>query len=419
MSGQWKPRKRARVLPGRGAGWLNVLQQIARHNSLAQQRRSQASSSTRVSGAGRGGSQTTTGTSRSTARAARGRRGGSGTITRRRKYTKDAGNTADYSKVTSNYGKAQPYVKKQLSIVNSNTEKTVWVFRAINKAWGQLGFHSLNCNQPGGVLTSLFAPLHIYDLTCVPNANGTTATAQTVGYHLGFTNETTTASALWTPLTNNVTGSTQWIAMTSPNPNPERMEGGQSYLDWVNVKLLLYAQTQFPTKVKIDLVQFTRDTLVPSPDAGTSTVEADAFWQSLTHPYMWNPIHPVNGNYKKYLKVLKTVVVEMDARESDENAPTRYKEVNMFLKLGRKLNYRWLENDLASFTGVNSNPAGTIEAQINTAANQSRVHPRRRLFLMIRSVSPLLFPNGVASAANTVTYDISMTKKHLNLAPNF
>jgi len=417
MSGAWKPRKRVRQNPASQAS--TVLAQLASMGIRNSQRSSRASSGTRVSGAGRGGSQTGPGTSRSTARAARGRRGGAGTITRRRKYTKDAGNTADYSKVTSNYGKAQPYVKKQLSIVNSNTEKTVWVFRAINKAWGQTGFHSLNCNQPGGVLTSLFAPLHIYDLTCVPNANGTTATAQTVGYHLGFTNETTTASTIWTPLTNNVTGSTQWIAMTSPHGNPERMEGGQSYLEWANVKLLLYAQTQFPTKVKIDLVQFTRDTLVPSPDGGTSTPEADAFWQSLTHSYMWNPIHPVNGNYKKYLKVLKTVVVEMDAKETDENTPARYKEVNMFLKLGRKLNYRWLENDLASFTGANSNPVNTIEAQTNTAANQSRVHPRRRLFLMIRSVSPLLFPNGVASAANTVTYDISMTKKHLNLAPNF
>jgi len=363
---------------------------------------------------GKSGSGSGAGTSRSTRQRLNQRRGGTGTVTRRKNNVRDVGNSADYSKITTSYGKAQPYVKKQLSLVNSNTEKTTWVYRAINKAWGLAGYHWLSSVQPGGTLTSLFAPLHIFDLTCVPNANGTTAIGQTVGYHLGFSNETSTASAIWTVLPTNVAGSSQWVAMTAPNANPERMEGGQSYLDWVSIKMLLYAQSQFPTKVKIDLVQFKRDTLVPSPDSGSSTPEADAFWQSLTHSYMWNPIHPTNSNWKKYLRILKSVTVEMDAKETDEQTPCRYKEVNMFLKLGRKLNYRWLESDLAGFTSTS-----TIEAQTNTAANQARVHPRQRIFLMIRSVSPLLFPNGVATSANTVTYDIGMTKKHLNLAPNF
>lgn len=343
------------------------------------------------------------------------RSAGSRTGTRRSKYLKDAGNTADYSKVSASYGRGQPYVRKQLALVNSNTERTVWVYRNINKAWGQAGANVLASVQTGALGTAVAAPVHIFDLTCVPNANGTTAVGQTTGHALGFTNETASSSATWTSLSTNVVGSTQWQAMTAPNANPERMEGGMSYLDWVNCKLLFYAMSQFPTKLQIDVVQFRRDNFVPSPDSGTSTTEADSFWQSLSHSYMWNPIHPVNGNYRKYLKVLKSITVEMDAKETDENTPARYKEVNLFLKLGRKLNYRWLEQDLAGFNATG--PAAEI--QINTTANQPRVHPRARIFLMIRSVTPLQFPLGTSTSANTVTYDISLTKKHLNLAPNF
>lgn len=343
------------------------------------------------------------------------RSAGSRTGTRRSKYIKDAGNTADYSKVSASYGRGQPYVRKQLALVNSNTERTVWVYRNINKAWGQAGANVLASVQTGALGTAVAAPVHIFDLTCVPNANGTTAVGQTTGHALGFTNETASSSATWTNLNTNVPGSTQWQAMTAPNANAERIEGGMSYLDWVNCKLLFYGMSQFPTKLQIDVVQFRRDILVPFPDSGTSTTEADAFWQSLSHTYMWNPIHPVNGNYRKYLKVLKSITVEMDAKETDENTPARYKEVNLFLKLGRKLNYRWLEQDLAGFNATG--PAAEI--QINTSSNQPRVHPRARIFLMIRSVTPLQFPLGTSTSANTVTYDISLTKKHLNLAPNF
>lgn len=343
------------------------------------------------------------------------RSGGSRTGTRRSKYLKDAGNTADYSKLSASYGRGQPYVRKQLALVKSNTERTIWVYRNINKAWGQAGANVLASVQTGALGTAVAAPVHIFDLTCVPNANGTTAVGQTTGHALGFTNETSSSSVTWTNLNTNVAGSTQWQAMTAPNANPERMEGGMSYLDWVNCKLLFYAMSQFPTKLQIDIVQFRRDILVPAPDAGTSTTEADAFWQSLSHVYMWNPIHPVNGNYRKNLKVLKSITVEMDAKETDENTPCRYKEVNLFLKLGRKLNYRWLEQDQAGFGATGP----TAEIQINTSANQPRVHPRARIFLMIRSVTPLQFPLGTSTSANTVTYDISLTKKHLNLAPNF
>lgn len=83
---------------------------------------------------------------------------------------------------------------------------------------------------------------------------------------------------------------------------------------------------------------------------------------------MYNPILPVNANYKKYIKVLKTVQVEMDPKETTEASGARYKEVNMFLRMNRELDYRWKESNLGAI-GV----AG-ITTQLNTEPS-TRVHP--------------------------------------------
>lgn len=412
MSGQWKPRKRARVAgAGRGAALLNVLEQIANVGLRGTQRSSQGSSSTRVSGAGRGGSQTATGTSRSTAKATSRRRGGSGTVTRRRRYSKVAGNMSDYSKFSTNYGRKPGFVKKQLRMVKSNTEDTTYVFRNLNQVWGPVGKTNLTSFQAGALGTLIEAPLHIYDLTAINQVSGLAQAdvQQAVGHRLTYTNETTSSSAGWTALQDN-NNQTFWKVLTSPNQAPQRAEGGSSYLDWVSVKLLLYAATAQPTKVDIMICQFRRDTLCPSPDDGV-TQEHTAFWQSMTHRAMYNPILPVNANYKKYFKVLKTVQVEMDPKETTEASGARYKEVNMFLRMNRELDYRWKESALGAIltTGVTT--------QLNTE-NMTRVHPRKRVFLMIRSYSPVGLNLATSTAANTVSYDIALTKKHSNMAAN-
>lgn len=337
--------------------------------------------------------------------------GGTKTGTRKAKYMKDAGNSADYSKVSASYGRGIGYAKKQLKIVNSNTEKTVYLWRNLNQVWGSAGKMRLESHQPGAAGTPLLCPCHVFDITSVSNATGTSPSAAIVGHTLGFTTDQPTAAATWTPLTNQ-SNLQQWSVMTAPNGNSDRMEGGASYLDWLSVKLLFYCATTIPNKITIELVQFTRDAFVPNPDDVTTTsLEHTAFWQAMIHRQIWNPIFPVAGNYKKYVKILKSITVECDPKETDEMSNTRYKEVNLFCKLNRRLNYRWKD------TAIPLVGPTTIDTPINLT-NQNRVHPRARIFLMIRSTSPMQMPLGASTQANTVSYDIAMTKKHLNLAPN-
>lgn len=375
----------------------------------ASRKRARASESQQSTQSAYGSQDTNAGPQRSTRLKKRG--GGTKTGTGKAKYIKDAGNNADYSKVSASYGKAMGFNKKQLKIVNSNTEKTTYVWRNFNKVWGNAGVMRLESNQPGAAGTLMNCPCHVYDITCVSNASGTTTSAATVAYKLGFTSDTASSAATWTPMTSSVPLQ-QWSVMTAPNNNPERMEGGQSFLDWVSIKLLFYAATTIPNKITIDLVKFTRDAFVPSPDDFTTTSpEHTAFWQAMIHRQIWNPIHPVNQNHKKYFKVLKSITIEMDPKETDEMSSTRYKEVTLFCKLNKRLNYRWKE-DAIPLVGPS-----TVGVATNVT-NQNRVHPRARIFLMIRSYSPMQMPLGVSDQTNSVSYDIALTKKHLNLAPN-
>ena len=119
--------------------------------------------------------------------------------------------------------------------------------------------------QEGATDTPIETPCHVWDLTSVNNANGTVAVPATPAYRLNLTSELASASASWIAVGDGA-NNTAWTVMTAPNVNADRMEGGQSFLDWVSVKMLLDAQTANPAKVQIDICQFTRDELVPAPE---------------------------------------------------------------------------------------------------------------------------------------------------------
>lgn len=375
----------------------------------------------------RGGSGTGLGNVAQRAAAAKKRSaGGAGTITRRKRRTKDAGNMSDYSKVTCNYGRDLSALMRTMRIVGGNTEKTKWSFRALNKFGGTQGKASLKSIQTGLTGTAIYMPLHIYDLTCVNNSNSGTPIFPTIGNHLKFSTEldaiaSTPVQAQWEAIYQDLGSSNgAWIANTGPSGDTVvptavtgQIEGGNAFLDYVSVKLLLYGATAQPNKFLIELIQITKDDLVPNPEAvqaaGVPTQLHTAFWQYMSKRFCYNPIDTNNTNMRRYYKVLKSLTVEFDPKESSETSTNRYKEVRMFLKMNRKLDYRWKEDDLIAMS--------TGDTQKNLASNQCYVHPRARVFLMIRALNPFQGPSATSTAANTPTYDIVLDKVHRNLNP--
>lgn len=331
---------------------------------------------------------------------------------------------ADYSKITSNYGKSLSALMRTMRIVGGNTEKTRWSWRAVNKFGGVQGNAKLLSLQTGATGTFITMPCHLYDLTSVNNANNGTPINPIVGNELRFSTELdnvtgTPVFASWNAL-NQVNATTNWTALTAPagdslSPNiASQLEGGTGFLDYVSVKMLLYGATAQPNKFLIELIQINKDDLVPIPDLGSSTAvgptaQHTAFWQYMTKRFCYSPLETNNTNMRRYYKVLKSLTVEFDPKESSETASNRYKEVRMFLKLNRKLDYRWKETDVMAMS--------TTDVQVNLGVNQCYVHPRARIFLMIRALNPFQGPTATSTAANTPTYDLVLDKVHRNLNP--
>ena len=396
-------------------GWAHKLSRSPAFRSAVQSAAAGVSSFTR--GAGRtktrktGKSTGATLTAGGTRRGAKSKRrtGGSSTITRTKRRTKDAGNMADYSKVSVQYGKKLSTLMRTMRLVAGNTEKTRWAWRNYNKAFGAQGAMNLYSVQTGLSGTTAYAPLHLYDLTSVVNYNDTTAVSPVVATQLSFSTENSAHTMKLEGLAHNG-AATGWVSVDAPAQDPGRLEGGESFLDYVSIKMLLYCATSFPNKFQIDIVSFKDDSFAVAPDTTISTAHTIAFYEYLINQYQYNPIAVQNVSFKKYLKIHKSITVEMDPKETIEASTNRYKEVNLFWRCNRRLNYRWQEDDKINLAAA--------DVQTNKANNQCYVHPKARVFLMIRAFAPFVGPAGVASAANTPTYDIVLTKQHLNLSSN-
>lgn len=222
----------------------------------------------------------------------------------------------------------------------------------------------------------------------------------TIGWYPTFSDPTSTATLSWTR------------AFTYTNENVDNATaivdnypGGSDTLDWVQAKLLFYAPTTRASRIQVDVVQIRDTRLVPDASTGVSNF-ACAFWQAMVKRFAYSPLEPGNNEYAKYLKVLDSKTFIMEAKESTDAVNTNMKELNLFYRFNRKCKYNWADEDKMAMLSQ--------DGQINTDTNIStQVHPRSRIFLMIRGQAT----NTTAdSSALHPSYDIVLRAKHSQLA---
>lgn len=163
-----------------------------------------------------------------------------------------------------------------------------------------------------------------------------------------------------------------------PITNSEMFPKRSSILKWVSLKAMFYAATASPTRIMVELVSFKDDRLHPT---ATPTDFSTAFWQKMSKKFLFNPIEPGDTELGKWMKVHKRVVINMDPKETTETTNTRYKELNFFFRANRKCDFDWNRNDVMSFNAVNGQ-------EINTGNVSTDVHPKARMYILIRSLAP-------------------------------
>ena len=307
-----------------------------------------------------------------------------------------------------NYGKRMRKSNRNLwRVVDSNSERIKFGYTSITPYGGVRGGNFLTHYQttPG---TNIIAPLHMYDITSAPNVVNNVATFPPSYYELNFNQEIPSA-VTWT-------ASTLYQIQNAPHAqsiNSDYM-GGRSMLEWLKVKMLLYAPGTIPVRINVELVQLTDQRLHPA-DAATFGTQpfVVGFWEYMSKQYMTNPICEMDTRYSKYVKVLKKFSFYMDPKEAgtETNVNTHYKKVDIFKWFNRRCRYDWNDGDIASLAFTN---AGAGDFQVNNDEKMdTKVHPKARIYLMVRGQSNL--STSINDTTVWPSYDMNVSIQHRKL----
>lgn len=329
------------------------------------------------------------------------RRLGSRTVTRRKRVSETDTPSAEYTRVSRAMGRVpRKDLRGAWKLLDQNKSTTIYSYRNYSPFGGvngPLGLLNVSTTPTTGVLT---APMHLWDLTAAPNVVNGTVTLPVIQWVPTWGTPAAGASFIWQNSQNfTVENSDQAATITSQYPN------GSDTLNWIQAKMLFYCPTTLPCRYQIDVVQFKDTRLVPDSVTGTNQF-ASAFYQAMLKRFMYSPLETGNSRYQKYLKVLHTQTFILNPKESTEAVNTIFREVNIFMRLNRRCTYDWSDQNNMALTGAGG--------QTNTdVAVKTTVHPRARIFLMIRAQSP-----NASAFLSTIhpSYDIVLRTSHSQMS---
>lgn len=320
------------------------------------------------------------------------------TVIVRKKRQETGSDQHDYRKSNVTYGRKPRVTVRNLNrLVKANLERTDLVINRTSAFGGLSGVDTLQ-NTQTALGAQLTVPCILYDMTSSPNVINNTVTQPFTCWTVNFSNETDSANLVWQE-----NAARRWAV----NQATEVFNGtgiypqGQSQLEHINARFIFYAPTALPTRIQVELIQLKDQRLHPTQAAGGSTVTdsfATAFWQYMTKPFAFSQIERQNPQYKRFYRVLQRKTIYMDPKETTESSSTRYAELNMFMKLYRKCNYRWQHSDKVGMVGADT------QLTFDTA-NNTTVHPNARLYLMVRGISGRVVGGGGYSATANPSFD--------------
>jgi hypothetical protein len=289
----------------------------------------------------------------------------------------------------------------------------------------------LRSNQSGALGTDLIQPIHLWELTGVPQGQGGSISYPNAFYELGFSNETSVGFVKWYTHVNNAattaSGLDQAGSLFSFQYNPHltytdkakdlnlqnyQGPGSDDILEKVHCTMVLNGPTQRSTKWCLQIVQLSEE-VTPGIGEGSSN-ENTAFWQAMARPYGYSPLETgPRKELQKNIKVLKTVEYIMDSPESNEDHLTcRMRHVDFSMYFNRKQNYRWGRiNDLTAM-----NVADIPNDQVfGPPTFSTKVEPKARIYLMIRALCQYQGPSIAPTSAVYPSYDIKLDLTHKSI----
>lgn len=238
---------------------------------------------------------------------------------------------------------------------------------------------------------NIMLPVHVWDITSLPNVADGILTYPDAGFGLSVSNNTSTADATTYYLNSQDqtgtlrSGSTQWVPESVSDVSRSGYASRKAYHHWTHVKLNLYGTRARASKYKVDLMML-KEEFADFVQGGTTNYDKRKLFDYLARPYIYNNLNAGDPQVRDDIKILKTYETTIAPITTDEYNGTssvpHMQTLNWFINHNRLRRYDW-RRDLGP--GLDQNAA--FDQEIG-AGMDTRVEPRKRLWLVIRALQP-------------------------------
>lgn len=332
-------------------------------------------------------------------------------------------------------GRRKPYASKVNKLVKTLINPQIECWRALSNGYDAANTYQLSTIQTVG--SAVTCPVYLFELNNLYTEQfngagsrfgaGAWRIVRSVGGDFSLSpigrqnNDNSAQTFLWDIETSNRAG------LSTDGRTPF------AYLDWVDIKLLINAPRKYPCVVTAQIVCFTDPAVTPGvyqttgptvtptvsasrPDpAGDDLVEWNNMWLEIVTPLLSNPIaNRVNQHNGRRLKVLKSMTLKLQPRDTSDDGPTNgvgdMRVVKWFYNVNRL--YKYLEP--AAVGGQVTNDEMTVPQE--TFSNVAPVYTtsagnRARLFLLIKATTPTTASSDIASADDFASFDMNLRRK--------
>lgn len=330
-------------------------------------------------------------------------------VVRRRK--KASGSKDDAGAEQTNYSQTvgkdmKPTLSNLYKQVNANRVVNQYEFNSVNRMYTG-GFHLLNTSSGS---TGLTLPIHLHELTAVPNFNGTSVSTPNTSFQIAMSSAaaTATANAQTLGINNKLFVQSSVGAATTIDCYP----CGKAMFKTSQIKLNLYGASQLPVKIHTYVCSFKNENLCPdelntlsnsiNPSTGViDSVVASAFWQAMAKPLVVNPILVQSSNHAKDMKIIKHDVFQMSPKQNtDSDSVNHVKTVSYYFKWNKECNLRWGD------TGQVAIDISTTGTQIDSGDNLTTVKASERIYLIVAAEDYSTSVSDAYTSNSNASYDI-------------
>lgn len=335
------------------------------------------------------------------------------TTTRYRRPRKQVSSGAEYSRLTTTFGRyGRKTVRQAFKELRSGQYPLKLRWNAINP-FGTTGFLWMHNRTIAGVRVM---PMYAFCLTSGNQFNG--AFSPMMQYALN----TSTGYGQWSLALGqdqNGNAATVWSTEDNPSGNSAVL-GARSMMKWASIKMNCYGAKNKPTRWLIQIIQVMDEDLDPVRTTRQQDDKLDQkfsqFWGNMVKQFTYNPISTIGSEHKKYYRVLKSMSFVQDPQLSIDNDQTpKIKTVNMFYKMNQLCKWHYNKINASDNTRPATDIPDTNKYVTENASEQDfpYLETKYQKYLLIRALNA--GEDTSESTTETPSFDINVRTCHVKM----